>query len=110
MPQLRASSTAVLMQRPTTIIITCNLLLWVESVRMYLEGLYCGGADLCLDKNLIRSLHAALVAVGLTCHIPDSLPQLYWNSGLLIQLYTVTQNTNETLRHVIIEVHFKAYI
>lgn len=52
-------------------------------VRTNLAGLYCGGADLCLDKNLIRSLHAALLAVELTSHIPDSLPQLYWNSGLL---------------------------
>lgn len=51
--------------------------------RTYLAGLYCGGADLCLDRNLTRSLHAALVAVGLTSHISDSLPQLYWNSGLI---------------------------
>ena len=29
-------------------------------LRTNLAGLYCGGADLCLDKNLIRSLQAAL--------------------------------------------------
>ena len=46
-------------------------------LRTHLAGLYCGGADLCLAKNLIRSLHAALAATELISHIPDSLPQLY---------------------------------
>ena len=62
--------------------------------RTNLAGLYCGGADLCLDKNLIRSLQAALWAVELTSHIPDSLPQLYWNSELLSTNRISTKRTS----------------